>query len=91
MTKNLRKKLCPECTGTIKLGRTRLVYKLTDMKITVKNMRANICSQCGQAFIPGRVAEELNRLVNRVGEDVTSFLKTQPDITENHKEVVITI
>jgi YgiT-type zinc finger domain-containing protein len=71
MTKKTKKYFCPECQGIIKPGRTKLVYGLTDMKITVNNMRANICSQCGQAFISGRVAEELNRLVNRVGEDAT--------------------
>ena len=68
-----------------------MVYKLDDLKITIKNVKANICSQCGQAFISGRVAEELNRLVNRVSEDVTSFIKTQPDITQGHKEVAIAV
>ena len=68
-----------------------MVYKLDDLKITIKNVKANICSQCGQAFISGRVAEELNRLVNRVSEDVTSFIKTQPDIKHGHKEVAIAV
>jgi YgiT-type zinc finger domain-containing protein len=91
MTKKTEKKFCPECQGIIKPGRAKLVYRLTDIKISVNNMKANICSQCGQAFLSGRVAEELNRLVNRVSEDVTSFIKTQPEITQNHKEVVIAL
>lgn len=86
-----RNRLCPECQGIIKPGRTKMVYKLDDLKVTIKNVKANICSQCGQAFISGRVAEELNRLVNRVSEDVTSFIKTQPDITQGHKEVAIAV
>ncbi len=86
-----KKRLCPECKGTIKPGHTEMVYELQDIKITVKNVTANICSKCGQSFISGRVAEDVNRLVNRVREDINSFIKTQPEVSRGHKEVAIAV
>lgn len=86
-----KKRQCPECRGIVKPGHTKMVYELEDIKITVKNVSANVCSKCGQAFIAGHIAEEVNRLVNRVCEDVNSFAKTQPDIRKGHKEVAIAV
>ena len=90
MSKEKRRK-CPECKGIVKSGHTEMVYELENIKITVKNVTANICSKCGQSFITGRVAEEVNRLVNRVREDINSFVKTQPEISRGHKEVAIAV
>ena len=86
-----RKRICPECKGIIKSGHTEMVYELENIKITIKNVRANICSKCGQSFIPGRVAEEVNRLVNRVIEDINSFIKTQPEASKGNKEIAIAV
>lgn len=86
-----RKRICPECKGSIKSGHTEMVYELENIKITIKNVTANICSRCGQSFISGRVAEEVNRLVNRVSEDINSFIKTQPEVTKGNKEVAIAV
>ena len=86
-----KKRICPECKGIVKPGHTEMVYKLKDLKITVKNVTANICSKCGQSFITGHVAEEVNRLVNRVREDINSFIKTHPEISKGHKEVAIAV
>ncbi len=86
-----KKRLCPECKGLIKPGRTEMVFEVKDLKVTVKNVTANICSKCGQSFISGRVAEEVNRLVNRVSEDVNSFIKTQPKVRKGHKEIAIAV
>jgi YgiT-type zinc finger domain-containing protein len=86
-----RKRICPECKGIIKSGHTEMVYELENIKITIKNVTANICSKCGQSFIPGRVAEEVNRLVNRVIEDINSFIKTQPEASKGNKEIAIAV
>ena len=93
MTKcaNSIKRLCPECKGLIKPGRTEMVFEVKDLKVTVRNVAANICSKCGQSFVSGRVAEEVNRLVNRVSEDVNSFIKTQPKVRRRHKEIAIAV
>ena len=86
-----KRRLCPECKGIIKSGHTEMIYELKDIKITVKNVTANICSKCGQSFISGNVAEEVNRLVNRVREDINSFVKTQPEVSKGHREVAIAV
>lgn len=75
----------------MKAGKTDLVYELAGVKITVKNVAANVCSKCGQSFILGRAAEDVNRLVNRVIEDINSFVKIQPHVSKRRKEVAIAV
>ena len=86
-----KERMCPECKGVVKPGRTELVYELAGVKIMVKNVTANVCSKCGQSFISGRVAENVNRLVNRVTEDINSFVRTQPQLGGGRKEVAIAV
>ena len=86
-----KERKCPECKGVVKPGHTELAYELAGVKITVKNVRASVCSKCGQSFISGRVAEEVNRLVNRITEDINSFVRTQPQVSEGSKEVAIAV
>jgi len=86
-----KKRVCQECKGIVKSGHAEMVYELENIKITIKNVTANICNKCGRSFITGHVAEEVNRLVNRIGEDINSFIKTQPEISRGHKEVAIAV
>ena len=41
--------------------------------------------------VDGHIAEDVNRLVNRVIEDINSFNKTHPQIGERHREVNIAV
>jgi YgiT-type zinc finger domain-containing protein len=82
---------CPECRGIVKPGQTELNYELEKMSVTIKNVPASVCSQCGHSFIDGHIAEDVNRLVNRVTEDLNSFTKTHPQIGERHREVAIAV
>jgi YgiT-type zinc finger domain-containing protein len=84
-------KKCPECRGIISAGHTELNYKLERISVTVKNVPASVCSNCGRAFINGHIAEDVNRMVNRVIEDVDSFSKTNPTISERYREVAIAV
>ncbi len=86
-----KERKCPECKGVVEPGRTKLDYELAGVKITVKNVSASVCSKCGQSVISGRVAEEVNRLVNRITEDINSFIRTQPEVSEGRKEVAISV
>lgn len=83
---------CPECGGQVNPGYTELVYDLK-YRVRINNVPANICAQCGEVFIAGRVASEVNRLVNRLIEDVESFAKSQPRIEESlaDKEIAIAV
>ncbi len=82
---------CPECKGIIKPGQTELNYELEDINVSVRNVPANVCGKCGHSFIEGRIAEDVNRLINRVIEDINSFSKTHPQIGARHREVAIAV
>ena len=86
-----KKRKCPECKGIIKAGQTELNYELEKISVTVKNVPADVCTQCGRSFIDGHIAEDVNRLVNRVAEDINSFSKTNPLISDRHREVAIAV
>ena len=84
-------KRCPECRGIINKGQTELNYELEKISVSVKNVPASVCLKCGRSFIDGHTAEDVNRLVNRVVEDVDSFSKTHPQTIERHREVAIAV
>ena len=81
---------CPECGGAVRPGSTELTYDLR-YRVRISNVTANVCSRCGEAFVSGRVASEVNRLVNRVIEDVESFAKSQPQTEEGTREKEIAV
>lgn len=87
----VKTKKCPECSGTILQGETNMVFEMGDTVFTIKNVSADVCSACGQSFITGHVATEVSRLVNRMSEDVQSFVKTVPGIAGRRHEVAIAV
>jgi YgiT-type zinc finger domain-containing protein len=84
-------KRCPECSGTVLLGETNMVFEMADTVFTIKNVSADVCTSCGQSFVTGHVASEVNRLVNRMSEDVQSFVKSVPGIAGRRHEVAIAV
>ncbi len=82
---------CPECQGIIQCGETELTYELAKIRVSIKNVPASVCSQCGRSFVDGHTAEDVNRLVNRVVEDIDSFSKTHPQTIDRHREVAIAV
>ena len=74
---------CPECGYQVDDGLIEMVFELGDNRVTVSNVPAKVCPNCGQEFVDGYVAENVNRLVDRVIEDVDSYAKkvTRPPIT----------
>lgn len=57
---------CPICRGSMKKGRTNLPVEIGEGLLFVKNVPADICSQYGEAFIPDKVANLLEKMVNKV-------------------------
>lgn len=82
---------CPECRGDVIDGRVKVDYNLDRMKVTIKNVPAKVCSKCGQEFIDGPIAENIDRLVDRVAEDVNSFSRKIPIHQEEIKEIAIAV
>jgi len=64
---------CPECDGEVIDGLTMMTYELDRIDLTIRNIPAKICSNCGQEFIDGYTAENVNRLIDRIVEDIDSF------------------
>lgn len=86
-----KERKCPECRGIIKPGQTELNYELEKMSVTIKNVPASVCMKCGHSFLDGHIAEDVNRLVNRVTEDLNSFTRTHPQVGERRREVAIAV
>ena len=74
----MTKRWCPECGGEIEAGYTNLEYDLEGIQVSVDNVPADVCFICGESFLRSRIATDLNRLVNRVVEDVKSFVTLEP-------------
>jgi YgiT-type zinc finger domain-containing protein len=66
---------CPECGQQVEDGVIEMLFELHDTHVTVRNVPAKVCPGCGQEFVDGYVAENVNRLVDRVVEDVDSYAK----------------
>lgn len=66
---------CPECGQQVKDGVIEIVFELHNSRVTVSNVPAKVCPNCGQEFVDGYVAENVNRLVDRVAEDVDSYAR----------------
>lgn len=81
---------CPECGQQVKDDVIEMVFELRDTHVTVRNVPAKVCSNCGQEFVDGYVAENVNRLVDRIVEDVDSYVKkvARPPITP--RQIAIT-
>ena len=68
---------CPECGEFARDGQIEMKYELKGTTITVQNVPAKVCKY-GHEFVDGFTAENVNRLVDRVLEDVNSFSKKMP-------------
>lgn len=65
---------CPECGEIARAGQIEMRYQIRGTDITVRNVPAKVCKN-GHEFVDGYTAENVNRLVDRVLEDATSFTK----------------
>ncbi len=79
---------CPECGGFAREGQIEMKYQVKGTAITIRNVPAKVCKN-GHEFVDGYTAENLNRLVDRVLEDVNSFSKKMPK-TKSTRQILIT-
>jgi YgiT-type zinc finger domain-containing protein len=81
---------CPECGQQVEDGFVEMVFELEDARVTVRNVPAKVCPACGQEFVDGYVAENVNRLVDRVTEDVDSYAKKTVLTPATRRQIAIT-
>lgn len=81
---------CPECGQQVEDGLIEMVFELRDTQVAVSNVPAQVCPGCGQEFVDGYVAENVNRLVDRVTEDVDSYAKKVVRLPITPRQIAIT-
>jgi YgiT-type zinc finger domain-containing protein len=55
---------CPLCGGEKKQGKTTYSVDLKDGVVVVRDVPAQICSQCGEEWIDAQTAQALEKIVN---------------------------
>jgi YgiT-type zinc finger domain-containing protein len=80
--------ICPECGQETVDGVTDVTYEVEGTTVTIKGVPAQICPN-GHSYIEGYVAENVNRLVNRIVEDVNAYSKKLAKYPIKPREVVI--
>jgi YgiT-type zinc finger domain-containing protein len=55
---------CPLCRGNKENGFTIFILDLGFGLLIVRDVPANICSQCGERWIPSYVAEKLEKIAD---------------------------
>ncbi len=81
---------CPECGQQVENGAIEMVFELSETHVTVRNVPAKVCLGCGKEFVDGYMAENVNRLVDRVVEDVNSYIKKVPRPPITPRQIAIT-
>ena len=60
--------LCPLCGGRKVAGTTTFAADLGTGIVVVRNVRATVCSQCGEEWIDNETARKLERIVSEARE-----------------------
>ena len=68
MTKNNDDSKCPLCGGTKRWGTTTYTVDTGAGVVVVRNVKAEICQQCGEEWIDNSTARELERIVDEARE-----------------------
>lgn len=63
MTRTNTENLCPICDGRKKPGRTTYTVDLGTGVVVVRNVQAQICSQCGEEWIDHQTAQKVEAVV----------------------------
>ena len=80
---------CPECGSDVVDGESDLRYELDGVIVTLSRVPVRVCKANRHAFVDGPVAENVNRLVDRIVEDVQSFSNKLPAGAHPVREVAI--
>ena len=63
MTRQRSKSLCPICGGRKQPGKTTYSVDLGTGVVVVRNVKAQICMQCGEEWIDDKIAQRLETIV----------------------------
>lgn len=75
---------CYFCSGRLSSGLATLPFVVDSNVVIIKQVPAEICSQCGEAILSSEVAQEVDRLLKQArqsGFEVSILTFVQPDLT----------
>lgn len=58
--------MCVYCAGTLKETTTDYVEKIDNYVIVIKNVPCEKCSQCGEEYFSGTVAEKIESILDSI-------------------------
>jgi YgiT-type zinc finger domain-containing protein len=61
---SVKPEVCPLCGGRKASGTTTFTADFGSGVVVVRNVRATVCSQCGEEWINNETASELEQIVN---------------------------
>ena len=61
-------KECPVCGGSIEKGKTTYTADMDFGLVVVREVPAEVCTQCGEEWIDPEVAKKLETIVNQARE-----------------------
>jgi YgiT-type zinc finger domain-containing protein len=67
---------------------TEMIYEVDGIKVTIKEVPAQVCPN-GHSYVDGYTGESVNRLVNRIVEDVNAYARKLARPTLAARQVVI--
>ena len=61
-------KQCPLCGGSMTEGLTPLSFFIGEKVVVIKNVPAEICSDCSEAYMKSHVVGDVERILDRLEE-----------------------
>jgi YgiT-type zinc finger domain-containing protein len=59
----MKPEICSFCKGHLKEGRTEFTVKLNGSIVSIKNVPANICNNCGEAYYNPEVSRKMDKVM----------------------------
>jgi YgiT-type zinc finger domain-containing protein len=57
---------CPLCGGSLEAGRATLPFVRGERVITIRDVPAEVCGDCGEAYLSGPVTDAVQDLVQKL-------------------------
>ena len=79
---------CPICKGELKRGTTTFTADLEKGVLIIKNVPADVCNQCGEAFIPNDVAKSIEQVVKSAREKKMEIeIVSYENVIDEHRTI----
>jgi len=63
-----KKEFCDFCGGELRPGRKDLEFKAVGKVVLCRDLPANICCQCGEAYLDAEISEKVEKFLKKVSK-----------------------